>query len=311
MENSPKNQWPYLKIPSPEPLKKYNWPKISVITPSYNQGLFIEETILSVINQDYPNLEYIIVDGGSHDNTVEIIQKYQGKLKFWVSEKDNGQAHAINKGLEKATGDIFCYLNSDDCFYEGALKEIAVHYLSNISTANKLLFVGQCYWAANFYDRNGWLDVPAFPTSLKEALIKRGLGPQPSMFWTNTSLRFYDKLNFCLDFEFWLQLLIDNYKVIHIPRTLSLFRLHSASKTNNLTSLCNLELNAISSIYTKYLPKDDIFPIRNYILSHEQNALKSLYINQSSKKNFRDIISLKLPLYMKIKIFVNLFIKKS
>ena len=90
------------------------FPKITIITPSYNQGQFIEETILSVINQGYPNLEYIIMDGGSTDNTVEVIKKYSDHINYWVSEKDKGQSNAINKGLHRATGDIINWLNSDD-----------------------------------------------------------------------------------------------------------------------------------------------------------------------------------------------------
>ena len=93
------------------------YPKISVITPSYNQGIYIEETIQSVLNQNYPNLEYIIIDGGSNDSTVEVIKKYESKIDFWVSEKDKGQADAINRGFAKATGDILCWLNSDDYFF--------------------------------------------------------------------------------------------------------------------------------------------------------------------------------------------------
>ena len=82
----------------------------SIITPSYNQGQYIEQTIQSVLNQNYPNLEYIIIDGGSTDNTVEIIKKYEKHLKFWVSEKDKGQANAINKGLQYCTGEIFNWI---------------------------------------------------------------------------------------------------------------------------------------------------------------------------------------------------------
>jgi len=125
---SGKDGWPWTgqspslpdKMPDGRP-----WPKISVVTPSYNQGNYIEETIRSVLLQSYPNLEYVIIDGGSTDNSVEIINKYEAWLTYWVSEKDRGQSHAINKGLKHATGDIFHWLNSDDQFTQGALEAAA------------------------------------------------------------------------------------------------------------------------------------------------------------------------------------------
>ncbi|WP_461485736.1 glycosyltransferase family 2 protein, partial [Pedobacter sp.] len=122
--------WPYSNPVDPEIYKgRTDWPKISIVTPSYNQGQYIEETILSILNQNYPNLEYIIIDGGSTDHTVEIIKKYEDRITYWVSEKDNGQSHAINKGFEKATGEIFAYLNSDDCYYPNTFWEIANTYV--------------------------------------------------------------------------------------------------------------------------------------------------------------------------------------
>jgi len=99
--------------------------KISIITPSYNQGQFLEETIISVLNQDYPNLEYIIIDGGSTDKSVEIIKKYEKYLTYWVSEKDRGQTHAINKGFIKSSGSILNWLNSDDLLVPGAINSVS------------------------------------------------------------------------------------------------------------------------------------------------------------------------------------------
>lgn len=105
-----------------------NLPKISIVTPSYNQGKFLRETIESVLNQDYPNLEYFIVDGGSTDNSVEIIKKYEDKIDWWVSEKDAGQSDALCKGFSRATGDLLGWLNSDDVYFPGALLKIATAY---------------------------------------------------------------------------------------------------------------------------------------------------------------------------------------
>ena len=106
-------------------------PRISIITPTFNQAGFIEQTINSVLGQGYPNLEYIIIDGGSTDGTVDLIRKYETQLAYWVSEKDGGQSNAINKGLKFATGDIIAYINSDDYYLDGAFERVANAYRDN------------------------------------------------------------------------------------------------------------------------------------------------------------------------------------
>src|ERR1700678_1499461 len=99
-----------------------NWPRITVVTPSFNQGNYLSDTIESVLGQGYPNLDYMVLDGGSTDNSVEVIKRYEKHLSFWCSEKDGGQAAAINRGFSKATGAILAWLNSDDYYLPGALK---------------------------------------------------------------------------------------------------------------------------------------------------------------------------------------------
>jgi len=116
-----------------------NPPRITIVTPSYNQATYLPETIESILNQGYPNLEYIIIDGGSTDGSVEIIKKYERHLAYWVSEQDSGQSEAINKGLRESTGELFNWINSDDILFPGALQRVADAY-SRYPEAD--LFVG-------------------------------------------------------------------------------------------------------------------------------------------------------------------------
>jgi len=133
--------WPWTEETPPLPpimLDGKPWPKISIVTPSYNQGQFIEETIRSILLQNYPNLEYIIIDGASTDNSVDIIKKYERWITYWVTEKDRGQAQAINKGIYRASGDIFNWINSDDLLLPKVLRLVAE---VSGQTATKKLYV--------------------------------------------------------------------------------------------------------------------------------------------------------------------------
>ncbi|HRY21099.1 MAG TPA: glycosyltransferase family 2 protein, partial [Flexilinea sp.] len=125
--------------------EKAVFPFVSIVTPSFNQAEFLERTIQSVLSQDYPNLEYIIIDGGSTDGSVEIIRKYENRLAYWVSEKDKGQTNAINKGFNRAKGEIFAWLNSDDIYEPGAIQAAVEALMSDPS-------LGFVYGDCNFID---------------------------------------------------------------------------------------------------------------------------------------------------------------
>ena len=133
-----KRGWPWteasVELPDAMP-DGQDWPRVSIVTPSYQQGPFIEETIRSVLLQGYPNLEYIVIDGGSTDESIAILRKYEKWIAHWVSERDKGQSEAINKGFAQATGEIFAWLNSDDVYERGAIPLIAKYFANNAETS--------------------------------------------------------------------------------------------------------------------------------------------------------------------------------
>ncbi|MEM5776358.1 MAG: glycosyltransferase family 2 protein, partial [Anaerolineaceae bacterium] len=180
-------------------------PLVSIITPSYNQAAFLEETIRSVLEQDYPRIEYIIIDGGSTDGSAEIIQRYAGKLAYWVSERDRGQTDALNKGFARATGSILAWLNSDDTYQPGALRE-AVAYLSAHPD------VGMVYGDGNFIDEHGEVigRFPSAQTDLQK--LRRGYVHvcQQSSFFRADLWRAVGPLDpsffFAMDYDLWVRL---------------------------------------------------------------------------------------------------------
>ena len=153
-------------------------PLVSIITPSYNQARYIEATMQSVFMHDYPRIEYIIVDGGSTDGTVDIIRKYENKLAWWVSEKDKGQTDAINKGFARATGDILAWINSDDTYEPGAVSA-AVQFLQEHPK------VGMVYGDCNFINESGKVIGKFNAAQTDHRLIRQGYVhiPQQTMFF--------------------------------------------------------------------------------------------------------------------------------
>ena len=206
------------------------WPKVSIVTPSYNQGQFLEETILSVLNQDYPNLEYIVIDGGSTDNSVEIIKKYQDRLAYLVSEPDRGQSDAINKGFRMATGEILAWLNSDDFYLPGTLHTVANYFDEHQDIDciyGDLLVVNE--HSEVLYVRK------TIPYDYRMELYGGCLVPQPSSFFQRSvpdRIGYLDTtLQYNMDFDFFVRMGKAGMKFANIPTPLACFRLHLNSKS--------------------------------------------------------------------------------
>ncbi len=209
---------------------------VSIITPSYNQARYLEATIQSVLSQDYPEIEYIIVDGGSKDGSADLIRRYAGRLAWWVSEPDKGQTDAINKGFARAKGEILAWINSDDTYQPGAVRE-AVEYLRAHPRA------GMVYGDANYIDENGRVigRFPAAQTDYKR--LRRGYVhiPQQSAFFRADLWRQVGPLDpsfyFAMDYDLWVRL-AGLAPLDYIPRLWANFRLHSDAKTISADDRC-------------------------------------------------------------------------
>lgn len=209
------------------------WPKISIVTPSYNQGHFIEETIRSVLLQRYPNVEYFVIDGASKDNSIEVIRRYEDRLTAWVSEKDQGQCDAINKGFARASGDLWGWVNSDDMLAEGALIKVG----AALRGKRRALLVGSAIEGTFLDGLQGNLDCRK--PSRAELECRARTFPQPSVFWTRDLAEcslvegsVLDRdLHLALDFDLWLRMTPHVDELIFLEDVLSYTRRHPAQKT--------------------------------------------------------------------------------
>jgi glycosyltransferase involved in cell wall biosynthesis len=230
-----KTGWPWTgeikQFPSQMPDGK-DWLKISLITPNYNYGHFLEETIRSILLQGYPNLEYIIIDGGSTDNSVEVIQKYEPWLTYWVSEPDKGQANAINKGLKKCTGEIFNWINSDDYMEPESLEKISIKF------KNFDVLAG---WVQNFSEEKISKSISSKTIFTNQKLSAVNLIAsktdfhQPGIWLRLDSIEqiggFDETMDCCFDWDLIVKYVKHFPKVTYIDRVLVNFRLHSNAKT--------------------------------------------------------------------------------
>jgi len=207
-------------------------PKVSIVTPSLNQGRFLEETILSVLRQGYPDLEYIIIDGGSTDNSAEIIRKHQKSLTYWVSEPDRGQAHAINKGMERATGEVVAWLNSDDLYADGAIRRA----VASLQAHPEVAMVYSDYDVR--YETTG--EIKRMTSRLKDSrTIFSDVSvcpiPQPTVFlrrsvWEEVG-PLNEKLHLAMDYDLWVRVL-GRHTAFYLPgASFALIRYYADAKT--------------------------------------------------------------------------------
>lgn len=260
-----------------ELMDKKQLPKISIITPSYNQAIFIEQTIQSVLDQQYPLLEYWVIDGSSTDGTLQILKKYE-KYLSWTSEPDKGQADAINKGLSRASGEVVAFLNSDDLYNPGSLQVAGEYFASHLDAqwlSGRCINIDSQGKPIRFMIRqykNFWLRINSY-----KMLFVLNYISQPSTFWRRRLLDEVGYLNtslyYTMDYEYWLRI-GKHYQLHVLNKDLARFRIHSGSKSGAtahrqfdeelqvamsynknqfLTGLHRIHLYLTVAIYTKYM----------------------------------------------------------
>tara|TARA_B100000575_G_C23122786_1_gene649997 strand:+ start:125 stop:1030 length:906 start_codon:yes stop_codon:yes gene_type:complete len=221
-------------------MDKY-YPKISIVIPSYNQGCYLKETINSILNQKYPNIELIIIDGKSDDNTIDLVRDYSDSIHYFISEKDSGQANALNKGFLLATGDICAYINSDDIYLDNIFWKISDKYLKE-----KFKWVCSDVLIGSSVDKSKTWEPKII--SFESFCVEQTIGQQ-GVFWENNCLKkpwFDENLQYVLDHKFFISL----YKKFGPPKYLkelsSFFRIHKNSKTSKIEEILFKERNLIT-----------------------------------------------------------------
>ena len=246
-------------------------PLVSIITPSFNQARYLDATIQSVLSQDYPNIEYMIVDGDSNDGTINVIKKYQSNLAWWVSEKDKGQTDALNKGFARAKGEILAWLNSDDTYEPGAVSA-AVRYLQEHPE------VGMVYGDCNFINESGRVIGQFDSAQTSYRLLRQGYShiPQQTMFFRADLWKQVGPLDtsfyFAMDYDLWTRIAARS-QIRYVPQTWANFRLHTSGKTILADDRCWPEMIRVhyrdggsffSVIVAKYYIRKLVAPIWNW-----------------------------------------------
>ncbi len=267
-------------------------PKISIVIPSFNQGAFIEDTIRSIILQNYPNLELIIIDGSSADNTIDIIRKYAPYIKYWVSEPDSGQSDAINKGIRKCTGSIFNWLNSDDFLEINALYHIAKAF---IATSPRIVS-GKTNIIKNGIIQSTIPFVKIY-SNINSTIKECGFN-QPGLFYDMNSLKQLNGVDptfqYAMDLDLWNRFLFmfGQKDVITINTVIANFRVHEDSKTyiegKNENSKFSIDINGMYYTYCKYINKEQIYLKSKKV---DEKFLKNVPYSEIPKNKIKDFFN--------------------
>ncbi|MFN2454886.1 MAG: glycosyltransferase family 2 protein [Pyrinomonadaceae bacterium] len=256
---------------------------VSIIIPSFNQGQFIEETIRSLILQEYENLEIIVIDGGSDDSTLDVIKKYERWLAYWVSEKDSGQANAINKGLAIARGEIVKWINSDDLLLPGALMELSRNYLKN----KDKFFISP---VEHFLDGSDKCRTFEPKNISRETLVEFWSGKiswnDPGTFYTrevfNTVGIIDESYRYAFDYDFILRV-TEHFEPVYLKKTTARFRVHSHSKTISEGDKFIYEQAKVSQKHWAELKQVDRLGFERYFaVTMFRNGISSLRHNPSA-----------------------------
>jgi glycosyltransferase involved in cell wall biosynthesis len=229
-----KRGWPWTVGSRPLPLRRADgseWPRLSIVTPSYNQGRFLEMTIRSVLLQGYPNLEYVVIDGGSSDESVEVLKKYDAFIKYWVSEPDQGQTDAVNKGLKITTGSLLGWINSDDVYTRDAIRKVVDAFTNNPKSS-------VVHGSRILIDENNWVfgcsPIPDFNPPHTPFVVTT-----ETTFWRKSEMEKVGFLNvdfrFAMDLEFISRIYCNNSSFVRIDDYLGYFRCHSDAKSSTIS----------------------------------------------------------------------------
>jgi hypothetical protein len=265
----------YFTTDAPDPA-----PTISIVTPSFGQGHFLARTLYSVVNQHYPALEYVVQDGGSTDETVDVLRRFDGSLTRWVSEPDDGQGDAINRGFAHTSGEIMAYLNSDDLLLPGSLAYVARYFMAHPDV--DLVYGHRVIIDANDGDI-GWQVMPRHD---QEELALLDFVPQETMFWRRRAWeaaggQIDPSLRFAVDWDLLLRMRENGAKMVRLPRFLGAFRVHEEQKTSAWFDQCLVECEALRlRVHGRAIAHDEAVAratpyMRRHVPYHLWNRLKA------------------------------------